>query len=154
PTPPITDPLDNNRIIAGSDPDVGIAAGMFGSFSDAPGVPVKDEDGNRVFMDDGTLQIEKGSVFKEELREINMSLGMEYWYDKQFALRVGYFHEHSSKGNRKFVTFGAGLKYNVFGLDLAYIVPTVQRHPLANTLRFTLTMNFAAVKSDKGSGNL
>ncbi|MDQ3190905.1 MAG: type IX secretion system outer membrane channel protein PorV [Bacteroidota bacterium] len=151
PTPPL---YNNNReILAGRDPDVGVAAGMFGSFNDAPGMPMTDESGRYIFNDDGTAQIEKGSVFKEEMREINMSLGMEYWYDKQFALRVGYFHEHSTKGNRKFVTFGAGLKYNVFGLDLAYIVPTVQRHPLANTLRFTLTMNFAAVKQGGNTPN-
>jgi hypothetical protein len=148
PTPPIRDPFRNQAIIAGRDPDVGVAAGMFGSFGDAPGVPVTDERGQYVFNPDGTVQIEPGSVMREELREINWSVGMEYWYDKQFALRVGYFHEHATKGNRKYITFGAGLKYNVFGLDLAYIVPTVQRHPLANTLRFTLTMDFEAFRAN------
>ena len=147
PTPPIRDPFDNNRVIAGRDPNVGVAAGIFGSFTDAPGAPVRDEAGNYVFQSDGSVEVEKGSVLKEELREFNLSIGTEYWYDKQFALRFGYFHEHATKGNRKYVTFGAGLKYNVFGLDLAYIVPTVQRHPLSQTLRFTLKMDFAAMKS-------
>jgi hypothetical protein len=142
PSPPIRDPFNQNRILAGRDPDIGVAAGIFGSFTDAPGNPVTDELGDYVFNPDGTYKIESGSVLGEELREINLSLGFEYWYDKQFALRAGYFHEPTQKGNRKYVTFGAGLRYNVFGLDLAYIVPTVQNHPLANTLRFSLTMNF------------
>jgi hypothetical protein len=152
PTPPIQDPFDNQRIIAGRDPDVGVAAGIFGSFADAPGTPVRDEAGNRVFDDQGMLVVERGSVLREELREVNLSFGIEYWYDKQFALRAGYFHEHASKGNRKYLSFGAGLKYNVFGLDLAYIVPTVQRHPLANTLRFTLHLDFEAFKGGQRGG--
>jgi hypothetical protein len=145
PSRPIRDPFDNNRIIAGRDPDVGVAAGIFGSFNDAPGDLLRDEAGNVMFNPDGTAQIVPGSRLKEELREINISIGAEYWYDNQFALRLGYFHEPRQKGNRKFITFGAGLRYNVFGLDLAYIVPTVQRHPLANTIRFTLTMDMAAI---------
>jgi hypothetical protein len=146
PTPPIYDPLGRD-IIAGRDPDVGVAGGIFGSFSDAPGEPVRDEQGNYVLNPDGTAQIRPGSVAREELREINFATGIEYWYDKQFALRAGYFHESEQKGNRKFFTFGAGLRYNVFGLDLAYIVPMVQRHPLANTLRFTLTLNFEGARA-------
>jgi hypothetical protein len=74
---------------------------------------------------------------------------MEYWYDKQFALRAGYFHENPVKGNRQYVTFGAGIKYNVFGLDAAYLVSFGQRNPLDNTLRFTLTFDFDAFKSQK-----
>ncbi len=144
PSPPITDQFNQSRILAGRDPDVGVAAAIFGSFADAPGTPMIDDQGNNIFNPDGTYQVESGSVFKEEMREINLSLGLEYWYDKQFAIRAGYFHEPAQKGNRKYITFGAGLRYNVFGLDLAYIVPTVQRHPLANTLRFSLTMDFAA----------
>jgi long-subunit fatty acid transport protein len=146
PTPPMYDL--NRNIIAGRDPDVGVAAGMFGSFNDAPGVPELNEQGQQILNPDGTVQVEKGSVFREEMREINLSFGMEYWYDRQFALRAGYFHEHATKGNRKYITFGAGLKYNVFGLDLAYIVPTQQRHPLANTLRFTLLFDFAAARQN------
>jgi len=134
PTPPIYK-VDTNGspvygadgkaiILKGKDPKRGIAEGIFGSFNDAPG----------------------GS--KEELREINYSVGMEYWYNKLFAVRVGYFYEHPLKGNRKYVSLGAGIKYNVFGLDFAYLVPTQQqRNPLDNTLRFTLTFDFDAFKA-------
>jgi len=115
---------NNEPIIeAGKDPNRGVAEGMFGSFNDAPG----------------------GS--KEELREINYSLGIEYWYNKLFAIRVGYFHEHPLKGNRQFFTLGAGVKDNVIGLDFAYLIPTHQRNPLENTLRFTLTFDFDAFKA-------
>ncbi|MCF8297204.1 MAG: type IX secretion system outer membrane channel protein PorV [Saprospiraceae bacterium] len=114
---------DGNYLIAqGKDPNVGIVTGMFNSFTDAPG---------------GT---------KEELHEIAYSAGLEYWYDKQFAIRAGYFHEHKYKGNRKYFTLGAGLKYNVFGLDFAYLIPATSdvRSPLENTLRFTLLFDFDA----------
>ena len=112
----------NPVILAGKDPNRGVAEGMFGSFSDAPG----------------------GA--KEEFREINYSLGLEYWYNHLFAVRAGYFYEHPTKGNRQFFTIGAGVKYNVFGLDFAYLIPTQQRNPLENTLRFTLTFDFDAFK--------
>lgn len=103
--------------------------GMVQSFYDAPG-EVKD---------DGSY-----SVFKEELHEIAYSVGVEYWYRKQFAIRTGYFYEHFTKGNRKYFTVGVGLKLNVFALDFAYLVPTNgQNSPLANTLRFTLGFDFA-----------
>ena len=130
PTPPIygTDTTATNTkglIIYGKDPDVSIAQGIFQSFNDAPG----------------------GS--KEELKEINYAFGMEYWYDKQFAFRAGYFHEDKLKGNRKYFTLGVGLRYNVFGIDLAYLIPTEQRNPLENTLHFTLTFNFDAVDEQK-----
>jgi len=92
--------------------------GVFGSFGDAPG------------------------GFKEELREIMYSVGFEYWYNKQFALRGGYYYEHPTKGNRQFLTAGLGLKYNVFGLNVSYLIPTSnQRSPLDNTLRFTLVFH-------------
>ena len=113
----------NPSILAGKDPNRGIAEGVFGSFNDAP----------------------NGS--KEELREINYCVGMEYWYNKLFAVRVGYFYEHPTKGNRQYFTLGAGLKYNVFGLDFAYLIPAQQRNPLENTLRFTLTFDFDAFKA-------
>jgi hypothetical protein len=109
-------------IIAGKDPNVGIVSGMFQSFGDAPG------------------------GFKEEMREFTFSVGAEYWYDKQFAIRAGFFYEDKTKGNRKFFTLGAGLKYNVFGLDFAYLIPIEQRNPLENTLRFTLLFDFDAFK--------
>jgi hypothetical protein len=96
-----------------------IAAAMLGSFSDAPG------------------------GFSEEINELMYSAGLEYWYDDQFAVRAGYFNEHATKGNRKYFTVGLGLRYNVFGLDFAYLVPTSnQRNPLDNTLRFTLSFDF------------
>jgi long-subunit fatty acid transport protein len=103
--------------------------GMVQSFYDAPGV----------LKSDGSY-----SVFSEEMNEIAYSAGLEYWYRKQFALRTGYFHEHASKGNRKYFTVGLGLQLNVFSLDFAYLIPTNgQNSPLANTLRFTLGFDFA-----------
>ncbi len=117
---PERDPNGNLIIYRGKDPNVGIVKGMFQSFNDAP---------------DGTA---------EEIREINYSVGVEYWYDKQFAIRGGYFHENKYKGNRKFFTLGAGLKYNVFGLDFAYLIPVEQRNPLENTIRFTLIFDMEA----------
>ncbi len=121
---PIKDDNGEYIIEDGKDPDRGIVSGMLGSFSDAP---------------DG---------FKEEMREINYSVGAEYWYDEQFALRAGFFYEHPTKGNRKYITLGAGLRYNVFGLDFSYLVPLEQRNPLENTLRFTLVFNFDKVSSN------
>ena len=113
----------NEKIIeAGKDPNVGIAKGMLQSFGDAPG----------------------GS--KEELKEINYSVGFEYWYAKTLAIRAGYFNEAKTKGNRKYFTVGIGLRYNVFGIDFAYLVPITQRNPLQNTLRFTLSFDFDAFK--------
>jgi hypothetical protein len=84
--------------------------------------------------------------FSEELREIMYSVGAEYWYSDQFAVRTGFFNEHRQKGNRKFFTVGLGLKYNIFGLNFSYLVPTTnQRNPLDNTLRFSLLFDFAAL---------
>ncbi len=120
PTPPIYKKENPGEIEKGMNPEVSVPVGMFQSFYDAPG------------------------GFSEELREINVSGGVEYWYDKQFALRGGYFHEHDTKGGRKYFTLGVGLKYNVFGLDFAYLIPTAQKHPLENTLRFTLSFDFDA----------
>ena len=79
--------------------------------------------------------------FKEELHEITTSVGAEYWYDNVFAARLGYFYEAKDKGNRKYLTAGVGLRYNKFGLDIAYLVPTNQReNALAETIRFTLML--------------
>ncbi|MFQ5446169.1 MAG: type IX secretion system outer membrane channel protein PorV [Saprospiraceae bacterium] len=101
-------------------------AGIFSSFSDAP------------------------NGFDEELRELMYSVGVEYWYDKQFAVRAGYFTESRSKGDRHFFTVGLGLKYNVFGLNFSYLVPTTnQRNPLDNTLRFSLLFDFGAFGADE-----
>jgi len=109
-------------IAAGMDPYVSVTQGILQSFHDAPG----------------------GA--KEELREINEAAGMEYWYDNLIAFRMGYFHEDKTKGNRQYLTFGLGIKYSVFGIDMAYLVPLTQRNPLQNTLRFSLSLDFAAVK--------
>ncbi len=110
-------------IVSGKDPDVPVIQGMLQSFSDAPG------------------------GFREELQEINISTGVEYWYNKTFAARTGFFYENPNKGNRKYITFGIGLRYKVFGVDAAYLAPIQQRNPLQNTLRFTLHFNLDAFKS-------
>ena len=82
--------------------------------------------------------------FSEELKEFQVSLGAEYSYNDQFAFRAGYFYEDKLKGNRKYFTLGAGLKYNVFGLNFSYLIPSgngVNRNPLSNTLRFSLVFD-------------
>ena len=91
--------------------------------------------------------------FSEELRDINTSMGLEYWYgtpgDFLFALRTGFFYEDPSYGNRKFVTFGAGLRYDIYGFDFSYITTSVfkngENHPLNNTLRFTVSIGWGGV---------
>lgn len=128
PTPPVYvvdengeivyDQNDKPQIARGKDPDRALLSGMFGSFTDAP---------------DGA---------SEELREIMWSTGIEYWYKDLFALRGGYFWEHYDKGDRKYFTTGLGLRYNVFGIDFAYLIPQKREHPLAETLRFTLHFDF------------
>ncbi len=134
PTPPIYD--DNGNILYGKDPNVSVPAGVFQSFYDAPGVQLDPENpDNR-------------SVMKEELREVNYLIGVEYWYANQFALRGGYFHEPATKGNRKYFTVGLGLRLNVFGIDFSYLIPTTQQHPLAKTLKFTLLFNFEALANN------
>jgi hypothetical protein len=120
PTQPIRD--TNGNIIAGKDPDRSVPAGIFGSFSDAPG------------------------GFSEELKEISIAFGAEYWYNQQFALRAGYFYEPPEKGDRRYFTLGAGLKYNIFNIDFAYLLANAQKSPLANTLRFSLLFNFGDTK--------
>lgn len=81
--------------------------------------------------------------FGEEVKEYAVGLGFEYWYDKQFAVRLGYYYENELKGDRNFLTVGAGIKYNVFGIDISYLVPTNnRRNPLDNTLRFSLIFDF------------
>ncbi|MEM8525169.1 MAG: type IX secretion system outer membrane channel protein PorV [Bacteroidota bacterium] len=78
-----------------------------------------------------------------EFREIFYSVGAEYWYDEQFSIRTGYYFEDQSKGARQYLTVGLGLRYNIFGLNFSYLVPTTnQRNPLDNTLRFSLLFNF------------
>ena len=99
----------------------GVVSSWFSSFGDAPG------------------------GFSEELKEFQVSVGAEYWYNNQFSLRTGYFYENPTKGNRKYFTVGAGLKYNTFGLNFSYLLPSgngVNRNPLSNTLRFSLLFDF------------
>jgi hypothetical protein len=92
--------------------------GIAGSFNDAPG------------------------GLSEEFNELYYSLGIEYWYDKQFAVRAGYYYEHQTKGDRQFLTLGFGLKYNTLGMNISYLVPTtIQRSPLDNTLRFGFSID-------------
>jgi hypothetical protein len=155
PTPPYYKVDNNGNVItvngqpqigSGKDPDVGVAASIFQSFTDAPGYPDLDETGQIVYDANGNPIIQEGSKFKEELREINLSPGIEWWYANQFAVRTGYFHEHSSKGNRKYVTVGAGLRYSVFSLDISYLISLSQQNPLARTLRFTLRFTFDDLK--------
>jgi len=131
PTPPVyaTDTASGEQYVErGKEPPESVVAGMVQSFYDAPGV----------LKSDGSY-----SVFQEEVHEIAWSLGAEYWYREQFAIRAGYFNEHASKGNRKYFTVGVGLQLNVFALDFSYLVPTNGNNsPLANTLRFTLGFYF------------
>lgn len=71
-----------------------------------------------------------------------VGVGAEYWYDKKFALRSGYYYEAPNNGDRQFLTFGAGLRYNIFGVDFSYIYTLRENHPLANTIRFSVLLNF------------
>ncbi len=139
PTQPFRDPTNPDVIISGKDNQVGPVSGILQSFYDAPGIVV-DVTGN------GDYEITKGSKFKEELREINIGGGLEYWYGSLLALRAGFYHEHASKGNRKFLTFGAGLYYSKFGIDISYLASVTQNNPLANTVRFSLSFKFGDTK--------
>ncbi len=131
--------LDLNKLLVPTPPDVGDSAGLvdyrskgvvsswLSSFGDAPG---------------------GGS---EELKEVTASIGAEFWYKNQFAFRAGYFYESPQKGNRKYFTLGAGLNYNMFGLNFSYLLPSgngINRNPLSNTLRFTLSFDFDDAKAE------
>ena len=118
----------------GKDPNVSAVAGMMQSFYDAP------------------------YGFKEEMQEIAVSVAAEYWYNKLFSVRAGYFYESKYKGDRQYFTMGAGLRYNVFGLDFSYLLPVKSNNPLQNTLQFTLLFNFdsnkkASTGKDGGATN-
>ncbi len=102
--------------------NMGSIEGIFKSFSDAPG------------------------GFKEEMEEIQWSVGAEYVYHDQFALRAGYHHESENKGNRKYFTVGGGFKMNVFSLDVAYVISTAKSNPLDQTLRFSLAFDMDGIK--------
>ena len=136
--------LELNKLLVPTPPAEGDVAGLaayrskspisswFSSFGDAP---------------DG---------FSEELKEFQISVGAEYWYNNQFALRAGYFYENKTKGDRRYFTAGLGVKYNIFGFNFAYLLPQgsgVSRNPLANTLRFSVLFDFGnggeKMKADK-----
>ena len=102
--------------------DVSSISGIFKSFGDAP------------------------NGFKEELQEIQWSVGAEYVYHDQFSIRGGYHHESANKGNRKYFTVGGGFKMNVFSLDVGYVISTAQSNPLDQTLRFSLTFDMDGIK--------
>ncbi len=142
PTPAYYDFYDGtNTMISGKSDDIGVISGMLQSFYDAPGAPVKDDAGNYVQNTDGSFEVTKGSRFKEELTEINIAAGLEYWYNNVLAIRGGYFYENKNKGNRQYFNIGVGLKYNKFGVDISYLAAVNgKQSPLANTLRFTLRM--------------
>ena len=118
PTPPLYD--EEGNIIAGMDNNIGTMLGAIRSFYDSP------------------------NGFSEELQELQISVGAEYWYDKVFAVRGGYFFEHENKGGRQYLTLGGTVKYQTLVLDISYLIPTttLQTSPLANTVRISLAMNF------------
>lgn len=102
--------------------DVSSISGIFKSFSDAPG------------------------GFKEELQEIQWSVGAEYVYHDQFSLRAGYHHQSENKGNQKYFTLGGGFRMNVFSLDVGYVIATAKSNPLDQTLRFSLSFDMDGIK--------
>lgn len=119
PTPP-ADPATAQQLADYRNKSV--LSSWFSSFGDAPG------------------------GFSEELKEFQLSLGAEYWYNNQFALRTGYFYENKTKGNRRYFTMGLGVKYQTFGLNFSYLLPSgsgVSQNPLSNTLRFSVVFDFA-----------
>jgi hypothetical protein len=125
PTPPITS-TDGDTIYYGRKIPSSLPVSWIQSFYDAP---------------DG---------FKEEMHEIMLSFGLEYWYRNQFAIRTGYFHESENKGNRKYFATGLGMKLNIFFIDFSYLISTSGRsNPLANTMRFTLGLDFNNLKSSR-----
>lgn len=120
PTPPLYGKKEDGKwdIIEGKSRDVGVVQGMFQSFTDAPG------------------------GLKEELHELSYGFGLEYLYREVFAVRSGYFHEHPTKGNRRYFTMGVGLQMNMIGFDFSYLIATKGRlNPMNNTLRFTIVLN-------------
>lgn len=118
PTPAIYDD-STGAIVEGIDNNVGVMQGVFQSFYDAP------------------------NGFKEEMQEINISVGAEWIYNKFLYVRGGFFYENPKKGGRQYMTFGGGFKYNIMRLDIAYLIPTVgNNHPLKNTLRLSLSFDF------------
>lgn len=131
PTPPAyTGDASKDSALTANYRNKPIVSSWFSSFGDAPG------------------------GFKEELKEFQVSIGAEYSYMDQFFFRTGYFYEDKTKGNRKYFTVGLGLKYNVFGLNFSYLVPSgsgVNRNPLSNTLRFGLIFDLDDLGTDQST---
>ncbi len=140
PTPPVwlttsegniaTTPSGQPIVLHGRNPYVSTPAGMLQSFWDAPGVPR--EDGSR-------------SRWQEEINEISVGVGLEYWFHGTIAARGGYFHEHPTKGSRRFFTVGIGLHYKYLSLDGSWLIPAKSGNHLADTYRLTLSLGFPAV---------
>ena len=126
PTVPVQEENENNSDyqdrVRRQYSDVGSISGIFKSFSDAPG------------------------GFKEELQEIQWSVGAEYCYNDKFTIRAGYHHESESKGNRKYFTVGGGFRMSVFSLDVGYVISTAQNNPLDRTLRFSLAFDMDGIR--------
>ena len=126
PTVPVQEPDENNSDyqdrVRRQYSDVSSISGIFKSFSDAPG------------------------GFKEELQEVQWSVGAEYCYNDKFTLRAGYHHEAEAKGNRKYFTVGGGFRMSVFSLDVGYVISTAQNNPLDRTLRFSLAFDFDGIR--------
>jgi hypothetical protein len=97
----------------------------------------------------GTSLYQAPDGFKEKMQELMIGGGVEYWYDNQFAVRAGYFHESRNKGNRRYFTAGVGIRYQTFGLDFAYLLPVQTNHPLAETLRFSLLFDLDLPKKEE-----
>lgn len=130
PTPPVydSDPLTGEMvIIRGKAPPQSVAMGMIQSFYDAPGVP----------KEDGTY-----SVFAEEFHEITLGTGIEYRFRNLLEVRAGYFHEHATKGNRKYFTLGLGSGFRFLSLDVSYLIPANSNPYLKNIYRITLKVIF------------
>jgi hypothetical protein len=149
PTPPLTSSSINysdipSGTIVGKSNDVGVIAGMFQSFYDAPGTPVRDSKNKLVYNGDGSIQVENNSKLIEELKEINIGGGLEYNYMNLLAVRGGYFFESQSKGGRQFFTLGVGLKYNIIGFDISYLAAVSRNNPLANTVRFSIRFDLGS----------
>ncbi len=119
PTPNIAVSQSDGSVIVTSDTNSGksVISSIFGSFSDAPG------------------------GMKEELQEITLSVGAEYWYKKKFAVRGGYFNESQFKGNRKYFSTGLGIKIKTCNVDISYLIPLQKNNPLASTIRLTVLFN-------------
>ena len=128
PTPPSNDTSANRFYSNRTEYNrTGVIKGAFQSFYDAPG------------------------GFKEEMQEIQLSIGAEYWYSNMFAARLGYFYENKYKGGRQYLTVGAGIRYNIFGFDFSYLIPTttISNSPLTHTVRISLSVDFGVKHTTK-----